>query len=143
MKILTSLVVYLQNQRLRGGGVMSAQEAPPANPGKEQTDGRSAPTDGPSPTLAPKTKNSSPPSVTIKKEPGISETSKGKVGDGNPAEICVVIGGHDGGGSVSVNRRPQTEGMFVLGTPPPTKNTDSCIGEHSELRQETEHFTCH
>eukprot|EP00066_Takifugu_rubripes_P013562 XP_011602828.1 PREDICTED: zinc finger protein 618-like isoform X7 [Takifugu rubripes] len=130
MKILTSFVVYLQNQRLRGGGVMSAQEAPPANPGKEQTDGGSAATDGPSPTLAPKTKNSGPPSVTIKKEPGISETSNGKVGDGNPAEICVVIGGHDGGGSAGVNRRPQTEGMFVLGTPPPTKSTDSCIGSY-------------
>lgn len=111
---------------------MSAQEAPPANHGKEQTDSGSATTDGPSPTLAPKSKNSSPPSVTIKKEPGVSETSNGKVGDANPAEICVVIGGHDGG-SINVNRRPQTEGMFVLGTPPPTKSTDSCIGEHSEL----------
>lgn len=107
---------------------MSAQEAPTANPGKEQTDGGSATTDRPSPTLAPKSKNASPPSVTIKKEPGVSETSNGKVGEANPAEICVVIGGHDGGG-VSVNRRPQAEGMFVLGTPPPTKSTDSCIGE--------------
>lgn len=112
---------------------MSAQEATPANPGKEQTDGGSAATDGSSQTSAPKSKNSSQPSVTIKKEPGTSETSNGKVGDANPAEICVVIGGQDGGGSVSVNRRPQTEGIFVLGTPPPTKSTDSCIGEPSEL----------
>lgn len=122
---------------------MSAQEVPPANPGKEQTDGGSPTTDGPSPTSAPKSKNSSPPSVTIKKEPGVSETSNGKVGDANPAEICVVIGGHDGGGSINVNRRAQTEGMFVLGTPPPTKSTDSCIGERSELRQDEDFFTCH
>lgn len=105
---------------------MSVQEA--ANPGKEQTDSGSVATDGPSPTLATKSKGSSPPPVTIKKEPGISETSNGKVGDANPAEICVVIGGNDGGVSGSGNRRAQAEGMFALGTPPPTKSTDSCIG---------------
>ncbi|XP_034402339.1 zinc finger protein 618 isoform X2 [Cyclopterus lumpus] len=104
---------------------MSAHEAP--NPGKEQADGVSVATDGPSPTLVPKTKSASPPTVTIKKEPGTSETSNGKVGDANPAEICVVIGGNDGGGG---SRRTQTEGMFALGTPPPTKSTDSCIGSY-------------
>lgn len=105
---------------------MSAQEAP--NPGKEQSDGGSGAKDGPSPTVARKSKSSSPTPVTIKKEPGTSETSNGKVGDANPAEICVVIGGNDGGVSGSGGRRAQTEGMFALGTPPPTKSTDSCIG---------------
>lgn len=105
---------------------MSAQEAP--NPGKEQADSGSVATDGPSPTLASTTKNTSPPPVTVKKEPGTSETSNGKVGDANPAEICVVIGGNDGGASGGGSRRAQSEGMFALGTPPPTKSTDSCIG---------------
>ncbi|XP_059213412.1 zinc finger protein 618 isoform X10 [Centropristis striata] len=107
---------------------MSAQEAP--NPGKEQVDGGSAATDGPLPTIVPKTKSISPPPVTVKKEPGISETSNGKVGEANPAEICVVIGGNDGGASGGGSRRAQTEGMFALGTPPPTKSTDSCIGSY-------------
>ncbi|XP_034751536.1 zinc finger protein 618 isoform X6 [Etheostoma cragini] len=107
---------------------MSAQEPP--IPGKEKSDGGSAATDGPSPTLVPKTKNTTPPPVTVKKEPGTSETSNGKVGDANPAEICVVIGGNDGGASGGASRRAQTEGMFALGTPPPTKSTDSCIGSY-------------
>ncbi|XP_018518455.1 zinc finger protein 618 isoform X3 [Lates calcarifer] len=107
---------------------MSAQEAP--NPGKEQADSGSVATDGPSPTLASTTKNTSPPPVTVKKEPGTSETSNGKVGDANPAEICVVIGGNDGGASGGGSRRAQSEGMFALGTPPPTKSTDSCIGSY-------------
>ncbi|XP_070844872.1 zinc finger protein 618 isoform X1 [Chaetodon trifascialis] len=107
---------------------MSAQEAP--KPGKEQADGGSAATDGPSPTSVPKSKSTSPPPVTIKKEPGTSETSNGKVGDANPAEICVVIGGNDGGASGGGSRRAQSEGMFALGTPPPTKSTDSCIGSY-------------
>ncbi|XP_053303564.1 zinc finger protein 618 isoform X9 [Pleuronectes platessa] len=107
---------------------MSAQEAP--NPGKEKADSGSAATDGPSPTLASATKTTSPAPVTVKKEPGIFETSNGKVGDANPAEICVVIGGNDGGGSGGGSRRAPTEGMFALGTPPPTKSTDSCIGSY-------------
>ncbi|XP_038589474.1 zinc finger protein 618 isoform X5 [Micropterus salmoides] len=107
---------------------MSAQETP--NPGKEQADGGSTATDGPSPTFAPKSKSTSPPPVTVKKEPGTSETSNGKVGDTNPAEICVVIGGNDGGASGVGSRRAQPEGMFALGTPPPTKSTDSCIGSY-------------
>uniref|UniRef100_A0A3B4VNS0 Zinc finger protein 618 n=1 Tax=Seriola dumerili TaxID=41447 RepID=A0A3B4VNS0_SERDU len=120
--------LQIKKHRLRGGGVMSAQEAP--NPGKEQADSGSTATDGPSPTLATTNKNTSPPPVTVKKEPGTSETSNGKVGDANPAEICVVIGGNDGGASGGGSRRAQTEGMFALGTPPPTKSTDSCIGSY-------------
>lgn len=98
---------------------MSAQESP--NPGKEQAEGGSAATD------APAKKATSSPPVTVKKEPGTSETSNGKVSDPNPAEICVVIGGN-GGASGGGSRRAQSEGMFALGTPPPTKSTDSCIG---------------
>ncbi|XP_047425732.1 zinc finger protein 618 isoform X4 [Mugil cephalus] len=101
---------------------MSAQEAP--NPGKEQADGGSAATD------ASAAQSSSPPPVTVKKEPGTSETSNGKASDANPAEICVVIGGNDRGAGGGGSRRAQTEGMFALGTPPPTKSTDSCIGSY-------------
>lgn len=119
-------ILLTQKHGVRGGGVMSVQEAP--NLGKEQVDGGSATVDGPSPTLASPTKSSSSPPVTVKKEPGTSETSNGKVGDVNPAEICVVIGGNDGRASGGGSRRAQTEGMFALGTPPPTKSTDSCIG---------------
>ncbi|XP_013765633.1 zinc finger protein 618 isoform X1 [Pundamilia nyererei] len=100
---------------------MSAQESP--NPGKEQAEGGSAATD------APAKKTTSSPPVTVKKEPGTSETSNGKVSDPNPAEICVVIGGN-GGASGGGSRRAQSEGMFALGTPPPTKSTDSCIGSY-------------
>ncbi|KAM8744172.1 zinc finger protein 618 isoform 4-T4 [Acanthopagrus schlegelii] len=107
---------------------MSAQEAP--NPGKEQADGGNAATDGPSPSAAQKSKSSTPPPVTIKKEPGTLETSNGKVADANPAEICVVIGGNEGGTTGAGSRRSQSEGMFALGTPPPTKSTDSCIGSY-------------
>ncbi|XP_034047927.1 zinc finger protein 618 isoform X2 [Thalassophryne amazonica] len=111
---------------------MSAQEAP--NPGQEQADAGNAATEGPSPTLPSATKSTSsttsPPPVTVKKEPGTSETSNGKVGDTNPAEICVVIGGNDSRGSGSGSCRPETEGIFALGTPPPTKSTDSCIGSY-------------
>ncbi|XP_056146921.1 zinc finger protein 618 [Lampris incognitus] len=105
---------------------MSAQEA--ANLGKEQVDAGSAATDGPSPTSA--TTNTNPKPVTVKKEPGTLGTSNGKVGDANPAEICVVIGGNDGRGSAGGARGSQTQGMFALGTPPPTKSTDSCIGSY-------------
>jgi len=107
---------------------MSAPEAP--TPVMEQADGGSAAPDVPSPALVPKPKSPTPPplTVTVKKEPGTSETSNGKVGEVNPAEICVVIGGNDGGAIGVGFRRAQTEGMFALGTPPPTKSTDSCIG---------------
>ncbi|KAM4528022.1 zinc finger protein 618 isoform 2-T7 [Odontesthes bonariensis] len=102
---------------------MSAQEAP--NPGKEPAEGS-----GSAAADASTVKSTSPSPVTVKKEPGTSETSNGKVGDPNPAEICVVIGGNDGGSSGGGTRRAQTEGMFALGTPPPTKSTDSCIGSY-------------
>ncbi|XP_029940386.1 zinc finger protein 618 isoform X2 [Salarias fasciatus] len=101
---------------------MSATEAP--NPASE-ADGGSAAAAAEAPAKA-----TSPPPVTVKKEPGTSETSNGKVGDANPAEICVVIGGNDGGAGGGGSRRAQTEGMFALGTPPPTKSTDSCIGSY-------------
>ncbi|XP_029920452.1 zinc finger protein 618 [Myripristis murdjan] len=107
---------------------MSAQEAP--NPGQEQVDSGSVATDGPSSTLASTATSTSPPPVTVKKEPGTSGTSNGKVADANPAEICVVIGGNDGRGSGGGSRGSQTQGMFALGTPPPTKSTDSCIGSY-------------
>lgn len=101
---------------------MSVQEAP--KPSMEKSDA----TDGPSSTTKSRGLSPPPPTVTIKKEPGTSETSNGKVGDANPAEICVVIGGNERGVGGGGNRRAQTEGMFALGTPPPTKSTDSCIG---------------
>lgn len=115
---------------------MSAQEA--TNPGKEQqADGASA-----AGSVVPRTKTASPPAVTIKKEPGTSETSNGRVGDAKPAEICVVIGGNDGGASGGGSRRSQTEGMFALGTPPPTKSTDSCIGVCTYMWLYTYIYTC-
>ncbi|KAM8829282.1 zinc finger protein 618 isoform 4-T10 [Spinachia spinachia] len=107
---------------------MSALEA--TNAGKEQADGPSGATEGPTPTVVPRNKTASPPTVTIKREPGTSETSNGRIGDAKPAEICVVIGGNDGGASGGGSRRSQTEGMFALGSPPPTKSTDSCIGSY-------------
>ncbi|XP_075899737.1 zinc finger protein 618 isoform X10 [Nelusetta ayraudi] len=115
---------------------MSAQEAP--KPGMDKADaadgpssttksrGSSPPPPPPPPPLPPPP----PPQVTIKKEPGTSETSNGKAGDANPAEICVIIGGNERGVGGGGNRRAQTEGMFALGSPPPTKSTDSCIGSY-------------
>uniref|UniRef100_A0A3B5KTI8 Zinc finger protein 618 n=1 Tax=Xiphophorus couchianus TaxID=32473 RepID=A0A3B5KTI8_9TELE len=72
---------------------MSAAEAP--NPGKEQAESGN----GNAATDPSTAASSTPPTVAVKKEPGISEKSNGKVGDANPAEICVVIGGKDGGSS--------------------------------------------
>ncbi|XP_078018451.1 zinc finger protein 618 isoform X15 [Epinephelus lanceolatus] len=115
---------------------MSAQEAP--NPGKEQADGGSAATDGPSPTLAPKTKSTSPPPVTVKKEPGTSETSNGKVGDANPAEICVVIGGADGGASGGGSRRAQTEGSYVCGVCGKKYKYYNCFQTHVRAHRESD-----
>ncbi|XP_068430220.1 zinc finger protein 618 isoform X3 [Clinocottus analis] len=117
---------------------MSAHEAP--NPGKEQADGGSAATDGPSPTLVPKTKSSSPPTVTIKKEPGISETSNGKVGDANPAEICVVIGGNDGGASGGGSRRTQTEGSYVCGVCGKKYKYYNCFQTHVRAHRESDNM---
>ncbi|CAN9504319.1 unnamed protein product [Ophioblennius macclurei] len=104
---------------------MSATEAP--NPVNE-SDGGSAAADAPIKAASPPPPPLPP--VIVKKEPETSETSNGKVGDANPAEICVVIGGNDGGAREGGSRRAQTEGMFALGTPPPTKSTDSCIGSY-------------
>ncbi|XP_019735205.1 zinc finger protein 618 isoform X3 [Hippocampus comes] len=114
-----------ESPRVGEGGVMSAQESP--NPGKELGSGGS---NGPPSTSAVVSQDAGLPPVTIKKEPGTTETSNGTFGDANPAEICVVIGGNDGKASGGGSRRGQTEGMFALGTPPPTKSTDSCIGSY-------------
>ncbi|KAI3361783.1 hypothetical protein L3Q82_002129 [Scortum barcoo] len=115
---------------------MSTQEAP--NPGKEQADGGSAAADGPSPTLASKSKSSSPPPVTVKKEPGTSETSNGKVGDANPAEICVVIGGNDGGASGAGSRRAQPEGSYVCGVCGKKYKYYNCFQTHVRAHRESE-----
>ncbi|XP_077593692.1 zinc finger protein 618 isoform X6 [Stigmatopora nigra] len=104
---------------------MSALESP--NPDKEPG---SSGSNGPPSTSAVIRQVSTSPPVTIKKEPGTAETTNGTFGDANPAEICVVIGGNDAKGSGGGSRRGQTEGMFALGTPPPTKSTDSCIGSY-------------
>ncbi|KAM3599197.1 uncharacterized protein V6R79_001654 [Siganus canaliculatus] len=116
---------------------MSAPEAP--NPGKEQVDSGNSATDGPSPTLAPKSKSTSPPPITIKKEPGTSETSNGKVSDANPAEICVVIGGNDGGaGGGGGSRRAQTESSYVCGVCGKKYKYYNCFQTHVRAHRESE-----
>ncbi|XP_028273737.1 zinc finger protein 618 isoform X2 [Parambassis ranga] len=108
---------------------MSTQEA--ANPGKEKADSGSAVADAP-------TTKSTPPPVTIKKEPGTSETSNGKVGDANPAEICVVIGGNDGGASGGGSRRAQTEGSYVCGVCGKKYKYYNCYQTHVRAHRESE-----
>ncbi|XP_030598691.1 zinc finger protein 618 isoform X4 [Archocentrus centrarchus] len=108
---------------------MSAKESP--NPGKEQADGGSAAAD------APATKATSSPSVTVKKEPGTSETSNGKVGDPNPAEICVVIGGN-GGASGGGSRRAQSEGSYVCGVCGKKYKYYNCFQTHVRAHRESE-----
>ncbi|XP_036972877.1 zinc finger protein 618 isoform X7 [Acanthopagrus latus] len=115
---------------------MSAQEAP--NPGKEQADGGNAATDGPSPSAAQKSKSSTPPPVTIKKEPGTLETSNGKVGDANPAEICVVIGGNEGGTTGAGSRRSQSEGSYVCGVCGKKYKYYNCFQTHVRAHRESE-----
>lgn len=116
----------------RGGRrPMGAQEAPSRGP--EKADVGNVAAEGPSSTgvmstAAMTVSPSAPLAVTVKTEPGTAGTSNGKVGDPNPAEICVVIGGSNGRGSLGGSRGSQTQGMFALGTPPPTKSTDTCIG---------------
>ncbi|XP_056288444.1 zinc finger protein 618 isoform X4 [Pseudoliparis swirei] len=117
---------------------MSAHEAP--NPGKEQADGVSAATEGPSPTSVPKTESANPTTVTIKKEPGTSETSNGKVGDANPAEICVVIGGNDGGASGGGSRRTQTEGSYVCGVCGKKYKYYNCFQTHVRAHRESDNM---
>ncbi|XP_055087601.1 zinc finger protein 618 isoform X1 [Periophthalmus magnuspinnatus] len=77
---------------------------------------------------SPISATASPSPTAVKREP--PETSNGKVAELNPAEICVLIGGSEGGAGGIGPRRAQAEGMFALGTPPPTKSTDSCIGSY-------------
>lgn len=108
---------------------MSAQESP--NPGKEQADSGSSAAD------APATKATSSPSVTVKKEPGTSETSNGKVGDPNPAEICVVIGGN-GGASGGGSRRAQSEGSYVCGVCGKKYKYYNCFQTHVRAHRESE-----
>lgn len=108
---------------------MSAQESP--NSGKEQAEGGSAATD------APAKKTTSSPPVTVKKEPGTSETSNGKVSDPNPAEICVVIGGN-GGASGGGSRRAQSEGSYVCGVCGKKYKYYNCFQTHVRAHRESE-----
>ncbi|XP_041826436.1 zinc finger protein 618 isoform X2 [Melanotaenia boesemani] len=110
---------------------MSAQEA--SNPGKEKADGS-----GSAATDVSATKNTSPPPVNVKKEPGTSETSNGKVRDPNPAEICVVIGGNDGGSSGGGNRRAHTEGSYVCAVCGKKYKYYNCFQTHVRAHRESE-----
>ncbi|XP_063745635.1 zinc finger protein 618 isoform X7 [Eleginops maclovinus] len=117
---------------------MSAQEAP--NPVLEQVDGGTAAPDVPSPALVTKPKSPTPPPIiiTVKKEPGTSETSNGKVGEVNPAEICVVIGGNDGGASGVGSRRAQTEGSYVCGVCGKKYKYYNCFQTHVRAHRESD-----
>ncbi|KAM6975573.1 zinc finger protein 618 isoform 3-T3 [Tautogolabrus adspersus] len=127
---------------------MSAPEAP--NPGNEQADSGSAAPDEPSPAVAPKPKSPTPPPgplpglppgpkpVTVKTEPGTSQTSNGKVGDANPAEICVVLGGTDGGASGAGSRRAQIEGSYVCGVCGKKYKYYNCFQTHVRAHRESE-----
>nr|XP_057921044.1 zinc finger protein 618 isoform X3 [Doryrhamphus excisus] len=123
-----------QESRLRGGGVMSAPEAP--NPGKEQgSDG----SNGKPSTSAATSKDANSPPVTIKKEPGTVETSNGSVCDAtNPAEICVVIGGSDPKGSGGGSRRTQTEGSYICGVCGKKYKYYNCFQTHVRAHRESE-----
>ncbi|XP_072309221.1 zinc finger protein 618 isoform X2 [Eucyclogobius newberryi] len=88
------------------------------------------PTDSIAKKPSPVSATTSPSPTTVKREPRTLETSNGKVAELNPAEICVLIGGSEGGAGGMGPRRAQAEGMFALGSPPPTKSTDSCIGSY-------------
>lgn len=117
---------------------MSAQEAP--KPGMDKADAA----DGPSSTT--KSRGSSPPPppppppppVTIKKEPGTSETSNGKAGDANPAEICVIIGGNERGVGGGGNRRAQTEGSYICGVCGKKYKYYNCFQTHVRAHRESE-----
>ncbi|XP_028318776.1 zinc finger protein 618 isoform X2 [Gouania willdenowi] len=107
---------------------MSTLEA--ANPVKE-------PAEGVGPSTEPSTTQSSPPPpIIVKKEPGTSETSNGKVGDVNPAEICVVIGGNGGNSS----RRAQTEGSYVCGVCGKKYKYYNCFQTHVRAHRESENM---
>ncbi|XP_013864849.1 zinc finger protein 618 isoform X4 [Austrofundulus limnaeus] len=111
---------------------MSAQEAP--KPGKEQADSGN----GNAATDASTTKSSSPPPVAVKKEPGTSEKSNGKVGDVNPAEICVVIGGKNGGTSGGGPRRAPAEGSYVCAVCGKKYKYYNCFQTHVRAHRESE-----
>uniref|UniRef100_A0A096MIR2 Zinc finger protein 618 n=1 Tax=Poecilia formosa TaxID=48698 RepID=A0A096MIR2_POEFO len=111
---------------------MSAPEAP--NPGKEQAESGN----GNAATDPSTATSSTPPTVAVKKEPGISEKSNGKVGDANPAEICVVIGGKDGGSSGGGTRRAQTEGSYVCAVCGKKYKYYNCFQTHVRAHRESE-----
>ncbi|XP_023816301.1 zinc finger protein 618 isoform X2 [Oryzias latipes] len=108
---------------------MSAPEAP--QPLKELADGGSVATDA-------SAKSSSPPPVAVKKEPGTSETSNGKIGEPNPAEICVVIGGNDRGSNGGGSRRAQAEGSYVCAVCGKKYKYYNCFQTHVRAHRESE-----
>ncbi|XP_051906348.1 zinc finger protein 618 isoform X2 [Hippocampus zosterae] len=122
-----------ESPRVGEGGVMSAQESP--NPGKELGSGGS---NGPPSTSAVVSQDAGLPPVTIKKEPGTTETSNGTFGDANPAEICVVIGGNDGKASGGGSRRGQTEGSYVCGVCGKKYKYYNCFQTHVRAHRESE-----
>ncbi|KAM9734923.1 zinc finger protein 618 isoform 3-T3 [Menidia menidia] len=128
--LVHGVMLHFKKHRLRGGGVMSAQEAP--NPGKEPAEGSG------SAGAEASAKSTTPPPVTVKKEPGTSETSNGKVVDPNPAEICVVIGGNDGGSSGGGTRRAQSEGSYVCGVCGKKYKYYNCFQTHVRAHRESE-----
>lgn len=73
--------------------------------------------------------------TTVKKEPGILGTSNGKVGESNPAEICVVIGGSDGGAGP---RRAQAEGSYVCGVCGKKYKYYNCFQTHVRAHRESD-----
>ncbi|XP_017263472.1 zinc finger protein 618 isoform X5 [Kryptolebias marmoratus] len=111
---------------------MSAQETP--NPGKKQADSGN----GNAATDASTTQSTSPPPVAVKKEPGTSEKSNGKVGDVNPAEICVVIGGKNGGTSGGGPRRAPAEGSYVCAVCGKKYKYYNCFQTHVRAHRESE-----
>uniref|UniRef100_A0A3P8WL07 Zinc finger protein 618 n=1 Tax=Cynoglossus semilaevis TaxID=244447 RepID=A0A3P8WL07_CYNSE len=112
---------------------MSAQEAP--NPETEQGNSGIVATEAPTTALTSSPSVTIPAPVIVKKEPETSETSNGKVADANPAEICVVIGGTDGGASGVGPRRAPAEGSFRYSCDICGKKYKyySCFQEHRDL----------
>uniref|UniRef100_A0A1A7ZZH1 Zinc finger protein 618 n=1 Tax=Nothobranchius furzeri TaxID=105023 RepID=A0A1A7ZZH1_NOTFU len=111
---------------------MSASEAP--KPVKEQADSGN----GNATTEASTTEKTSPPPVSVKKEPGTSETSNGKVGNVNPPEICVVIGGKDGESSGGGPRRAPAEGSYVCAVCGKKYKYYNCFQTHVRAHRESE-----
>uniref|UniRef100_A0A8C6T205 Zinc finger protein 618 n=1 Tax=Neogobius melanostomus TaxID=47308 RepID=A0A8C6T205_9GOBI len=92
------------------------------------------PADGTTKKLSP----ISATATTVKKEPGILGTSNGKVGESNPAEICVVIGGSDGGTGGVGPRRAQAEGSYVCGVCGKKYKYYNCFQTHVRAHRESE-----